>query len=76
MMGIVIDTMASDKRARQKANKAAADAEIVKAAAKKKQTRFVVRIAIVVIFIIGMLYFNQPDPVETNADLPITTVAP
>lgn len=68
--------MASEKRARQKANKAAADAEVAKTAQGKKQRRFIIRVLVVVAIIVAFLFFNQPDPVETGADLPITTEAP
>lgn len=68
--------MASDKRARQKANKAAAAAEVAKATQSKKQRRFMIRVLVVVAIIVGFLFFNQPDPVDTEADLPITTEAP
>ena len=74
--GIVIGTMASEKRQRQKANKAAADAKQVKTAASKKQRRNIIRVLIVVALVVSFLYVNQPDSVDTGADLPITTEAP
>jgi hypothetical protein len=76
--GIVMGTMASEKRLRQKANKAAAAAQEVKSASNKKQRRNITRVVVVVILIVSLLYFNQPEPgaVDTGADLPITTEAP
>ncbi len=68
--------MSSEKRARQKANKAIAAAKVAKTAQSKKQRRFMIRVLVVVAIIIGALFFNQPDPVDTGADLPITTEAP
>lgn len=68
--------MASEKRARQKANKAAAQARDVKAAASKKQRRNITRVVLVIALVVALLYVYQPDAVETEADLPITTEAP
>jgi len=36
----------------------------------------VIRVLAVVAIIIAALFFNQPDPVDTGAGLPITTEAP
>ena len=35
-----------------------------------------IRVLVVVAIIIAFLFFNQPDPVGTGADLPTTTEAP